>query len=452
MAQRPNSASRTHGSERLHAVKANLTVALAALLASTLLLPLVPAQQAQANEPLVFALIEIAKDANPNAAVRALLPGENVEFTIEVSCSSTQTDCVNMKLQDTMPAPLELISVSSATTFYDQTSFNPPGNPNSFELTFNQPVDAGVGSRGLRSGQLVSITVTARVPLNVDASFDGDILTNTAFITVDNPDSNVQDDAQVLLSAPLVLRSTITKTVTPSTIAAFAGTPVNFDLSATNSSNSVVDTLTIQDPADPASSNAFTYLRVTGITNVVFPSGANQVRVDWSDGVIWTNGTPAATATLPIGVPSASIKGLRLIFSNSNPAVDIANGATGSFRIQTETTAIVSTLVTDFAGNNEASSQVQFGGALNAPVVDDGTFVIRRTAISPTATKVFTPDSIVGGEDITVRVGGANGGDFSLSRMTITEPKTGTTSLAAQGISFDRWITGASGIEWPQAR
>ena len=395
---------RTNGSRRLLAVKAAFMGALATLLATTLVLPLAPPQQAQANEPLVFALIEIAKDANPDASVRALLPGENVEFTIDVSCSSTQTDCVNMKLQDTMPAPLELISVSFANTFYDQTSFNPPANPNSFELTFNQPVDEGVGSRGLQSGQLVSITVTARVPLNVDASFDGDTLTNTAFITVDNPDSNVQDDAQVLLSAPLVLSSTISKTVAPSTIAAFAGVPVNFDLSATNSSNSVVDTLTIQDPTDPASSNAFSYLRVTGLSNVVFPSGANRVQIDWSDGVTWTNGTPAATAILPIGVPLASIEGLRLTFSNSNPAVDIANGATGSFRIQTETTALVSTLVTDFAGNNQASSQVHFGGTFNAAVVADGTFVIRRTAIAPTATKVFTPDSIVGGEDITVRV------------------------------------------------
>jgi hypothetical protein len=414
--------------------------ALATLLATTLIMPLVPAQQADAAEPLVFALIEIAKDADPAATTRALTPGENVEFNIDVSCSSTQTDCVSMKLQDAMPEPLELISVSNSP-YYTQSITG-----NAFELTFTTPLDEG--GIGLQSGELVTVTVTARVPLDADAAFNGQTLTNTAYVTVDNPDSNVQDDAQVLLEVPLDLASTITKTITPAAVTGFPGTPINFDLVGANSSNSAVDTLMIQDPAEPAS-NAFDYLQVTGLTNVVFPSGANRVQVDWYDGTTWTTGTPAATASLPSGVATSLIKGLRLTFSNSNPATDIALGASGSFRIATETTANVSTLTSDFTGTNLASSQVRFGVDSNTPVLDSEDFVIRRTAITPIATKDFNPNAIVGGEDITVTIGGENGGDFNLSRMTLTEPKTGSTSLEDQGISFSEWITGASGIEWP---
>ncbi|MGV8970097.1 MAG: DUF5979 domain-containing protein [Microbacteriaceae bacterium] len=440
MAHFENSRRRAHLSERRRAAKTATMAILASLLTATLIFPLVPAQQADAAEPLVFALIEIAKDADPAAATRAVLPGENVQFDIEVSCSSTQTDCVGMKMQDAMPAPLELVTVSNSLDYTQVVTGN------AFELTFRQPLD--IGGIGLKSGELISVTVTARVPLNANASFDGQTITNTAFITVDNPDSNVQDDAQVLLDIPLALSSTITKTVTPSAVVGFVGTPVNFNLSGSNSSNSVVDTLTIQDPANPAS-NAFDYLAVTGITNVVFPSGANRVQVDWYDGTTWTDGTPAASASLPGGVSPSLIKGLRLTFSNSNPATDIAVGAVGSFRIATQTTSDVSTLVTDVTGNNLASSQVRFGNDSNTRVTANADFVIRRTAIAPEATKDFNPNAIVGGEEITVVVGGANGGDFSLSRMTITEPKTGSTSLADQGISFDRWVVGASGIEWP---
>ena len=100
--------------------------------------------------------------------------------------------------------------------------------------------------------------------------------------------------------------------MSPASVVGLPDTVVNFDLTATNTSNASVDQLIIEDPAEPAS-NAFDYLEVTGLTNVVFPTGANRVRVDWFDGTTWTTGTAAATATLP---PNPSlIKGLRLTFS-----------------------------------------------------------------------------------------------------------------------------------------
>ena len=44
-------------------------------------------------------------------------------------------------------------------------------------------------------------------------------------------------------------------------------------------------------------------------------------------------------------------------------------------------------------------------------------------------------------------VGGTNGGDFAVSRMTITEPKAGTATMTDQGIAFDQWV--GDDIQWP---
>jgi uncharacterized repeat protein (TIGR01451 family) len=120
---------------RAHAV-------VAATLSAILIFPVLGVQAAAAADPLVFALIEVSKTATP-AAPTALIPGENVTFDIEVSCSSTQTDCVNMKLTDAMPAPLALVAVSASPAYTSQITGN------QFVLTFTNPLD--VGGIGLRS-------------------------------------------------------------------------------------------------------------------------------------------------------------------------------------------------------------------------------------------------------------------------------------------------------------
>ena len=66
------------------------------------------------------------------------------------------------------------------------------------------------------------------------------------------------------MSIPLDLESTISKTVTPNSVVGLPNTVVNFDLSATNTSNTAVDKLIIEDPAESAS-NAFDYLSLIHI-------------------------------------------------------------------------------------------------------------------------------------------------------------------------------------------
>ena len=68
-------------------------------------------------------------------------------------------------------------------------------------------------------------------------------------------------------------------------------------------------------------------------------------------------------------------------------------------------------------------------------------------SVNPQASKVFSSDNIVGGQDTTVTLTATNGGNFVLKSMTVTEPSTGTPTLADQGLTFDGWV--ANRIEWP---
>ena len=89
--------------------------AVATAVVAALLVPTTGSLSASAAD-LQPVLIEISKTATP-AAPQALIPGEQVVFDIEVSCSSTDTDCVGMKVTDPLPTPLTLVSVSPSLSY-----------------------------------------------------------------------------------------------------------------------------------------------------------------------------------------------------------------------------------------------------------------------------------------------------------------------------------------------
>jgi len=398
----------------------------------------VPAMAAE----LVPVVIDLAKTTSAPVDGTAGA-NESVTFDFTITCSSTQSDCVNLTLTDSFPAPLVFDSVNTNANYTIGTAAN------GFTLTFTNALDEG--GVGLVAGETVSFQAIGHVVADVDASYDGTTVINTAYATVDNPDSNNQSSAPVGIVAPLVVSSTISKTVTPNTLVGFQDVPVNFALSATNTSNATVDTLEISDPAQASlPTNAYDYLTVTGLSNVVFPTGANRIRVDRYTGTAWVNGTASATATLPAGV----IKGLRFTFSNSNTAVDIAKGATGSVTINTKTNAAAATLTAPFSGLNIASSQVVRGTTLGTIVSANAPFTITPAALRPLATKTFSQHDVLGGENITATLGASNGGDFTMSELAIVEPQTATTSFADQGFEFVAinqgqvfWPTGASSVD-----
>lgn len=425
------------------------SIAVAAIV--TLFAPFVAFQPAAAEpgDPDEPVLVQFEKDAIPPASLAAVEPAGTVTYQFTVNCSSLETDCLDLTLTDVVPAPLVLQSVTTAQSIPPiQTQIT--GNA----FTVRIIDDLGGGLVGLQAGTGIQINATATVPADLSADFDGAILPNTATVTVSNREdlnldpprpSTVQSTAEVLLAVDRTLASQVTKSITPDSATAIQGTPVAMALGATNSSNGSVDSLVIQEPAN-LSSNVLDTLQVTGLSGLTFPSGADRIRVDWYDGTAWTNGTASATAALPSGVPTADIQGLRFTFTSSTGG-RIAIGGTAAITVDAALSASAALVTEPTTVVNTASSWVTFAADTTPAVQATDSIVIGPPAIRPLATKQFGTTYVIGGEQVLVTLGGSNGGDFGVKEMTITEPSPGTTSLAAQGLSFDSWVD--ADIEWP---
>ncbi|MER3389308.1 MAG: DUF5979 domain-containing protein [Microcella sp.] len=419
-------------------------VGLIGLLSPFATLPSAVAAEGDPDEPV---LIQFEKDAIP-AAPTTVGPGQTVTYQFTINCSSLETDCLDLTLADSVPSPLVLQSVTMATQ-------NPPidvqitGN----DFTVEVIDDLGGGFTGMQAGTGVQLNATATVPSDISSDLDGVALTNTATVTVSNradlaldpPRPNlVESSAEVLLAVPRLLGSDTTKTVTPESTPAVLGRTVAFELGATNTSNGSVDELVIQEPAD-TSSTILDYVTITGLSALELPEGADRVRVDWFDGTVWATGSAAATATLPDGVDTAQIRGLRFVFTSSTGRVD--RGAAGGITIEGELTATAAALDSTTTLTNTASSWVRFGGTTTTAEPAADTIRLDPSSISPIATKQFDSSYVIGGALERVTIGGQNGGDFPLKELTLTEPAPGSSSLADQGLSFDSWIDAE--IEWP---
>ncbi|MFN4001097.1 DUF5979 domain-containing protein [Microcella sp.] len=424
-------------------------IAVVALL--TLFAPFLAFQPATAAEgdPDEPVLVQFEKDAIPAAADAAVAPGGTVTYQFTINCSSLETDCLDLTLDDVVPEPLELQTVTTAQSI-------PPIDVEITGNTFSVRVidDLGGGLVGLQAGTGIQINATATVPADLSADWDGAVLPNTATVSVANREdlaldpprpSSVESSAEVRLEVERTLASQVTKTVTPDSATAVAGTPVAIALGATNSSNGSVDSLVVQEPAD-TSSTVLSLLQPTGFSGLTMPSGADRVRVDWFDGSVWSQGTAAPTASLPSGVDAADIRALRLVFTSSTGG-RIAVGATAAITLDTELSATAALVTEPTTIVNTASSWVVADSESTTPVQATDSIVIGPPSIRPVATKQFDVNSIIGGQQVLATLGGSNGGDFGLRELTLTEPAPGSTSLADQGLSFTSWVQ--ADIEWP---
>ena len=104
---------------------------IAAALSMLMVVPVtgLPAAYAADLEPV---LIELSKEAVLTPADHALIPGEHVDYSITVTCSSTITDCINMKVTDSFPEPLVFNQVTTASADYSVGTA-----PNGFVLNFS---------------------------------------------------------------------------------------------------------------------------------------------------------------------------------------------------------------------------------------------------------------------------------------------------------------------------
>ncbi|MEN9621391.1 MAG: hypothetical protein RL499_1584, partial [Actinomycetota bacterium] len=417
----------------------------------TLFAPFIAFQGATAAEgdPDEPVLVQFNKDAIPPAALAAVAPAGTVTYQFTINCSSLETDCLDLTLTDVVPDPLILQSVTTAQSI-PPISTTIVGN----EFTVRIVDDLGGGLVGLQAGAGIQINATATVPADLSADYDGVILSNTATVTVSNREdlaldpprpATLQSSAEVRLEVTRTLASQVTKSITPESATAIEGTPVAMALGATNSSNGSVDSLVIQEPAN-LSSTVLDTLQVTGLSGLTFPSGADRIQVDWYNGSTWTNGTPSATAALPSGVPTANIQALRFTFTSSTGG-RIAIGGTAAITVDAALSASAALVTEPTTVVNTASSWVTYASDTTPAVQATDSIVIGPPSISPVATKQFGATYVIGGDQVLVTLGGANGGDFGLKEMTITEPSPGTTSLHDQGLSFDSWVD--ADIEWP---
>ncbi|CAN5559823.1 hypothetical protein BH10ACT7_BH10ACT7_13640 [soil metagenome] len=420
---------------------AGVSAAVVAFLALSVLSPL--SAVADDYDPLAHVLVQLQKTVTPET-VSPATPNGRVTYSIGVNCSDLETDCINLRIEDALPAPLVLQSVAMTEN---------PGAPdaptsdivitgNSFVATFTN--NLGGGNQGLVAGVSAEFIVTAIVPQDASADLDGQTLVNTAYAKLDNLNSDKSSSASIPLSVPVTLGAQLTKTISPDTVPAVAGTVATVTLDAQNKANRSVDSLVIQDPG--TTTNLFDYAAVTGITVPTWPTGADRVQVDWFTSS-WQTGTPQAQGAIAVPGTASAIKGLRFTFTSTTGGIARDAHAVVAIATALRSGSIITNINPSVRSDNTASAVVSYNSVTSSPASASASLTINKVTVNPLATKLFTPDSVVGGKKTTVMLTGSNGGTYVLKSLSITEPAAGTPTLDAQGLTFDSWAT--SSIEWP---
>ncbi len=413
-----------------------VTSALLGLLGSLALTT--PALAADGEEdPLAFVDVQLTKSVDKTL----VLPGETITYTLDVNCRSIDVDCINIVIDDTIPAPFVLQDVVldsvASETILD------PTDPNKFTVRYLQNLQGNM--LGLNAGTITSFTVTALLPEDVSADYDGATVKNTAYAILDNVGSNVDDDVDVVLSVPLTLSATAGKSFAQTAQASVPGLENSFTITGTNTANAGVDAMVLED----ATPGAFTDLAVTGASLVgSMPAGADRVTTDWLIDGVWIAGEPASDIALPDD-PS-TLEGLRFTFSSSTGET-IARNASASILVNVAQRASVSTITSSRVLTNTVHVWVVRDDQSSDPnavaATKSATLTLTKTNVSPVASKSFSTNSVVGGNLVTVTLGASNGGTFTLDSMTITEPQTGELTLQQQGLAFEGFV--ADDVAWP---
>jgi uncharacterized repeat protein (TIGR01451 family) len=372
--------------------------------------PVVPVAADQLpNPPDPTAVLDIEK----TASAAEVGPGDTLVYTIEVGCSAiSDVGCRGAITTDAIPEPFVIDSVT-------------PSGPNDAaepevagqNVTVTWIEDIGAGATGMLDNTTSQVAISVHVPEDVSYDFNGVTVANQALAEATNA-TDVPASVDVTINVPLDLATSATKTFTPDTALAAAGTPVTAALTGTNDSNATVDTLVIQDPTDPtATPNPFTYLGFTGFGAVTAPEGATATTYEvYVDGA-WVE---APGGDLPAGVDPADVQGARVTFTGAIPP-----GATGSVDLDLETTVDAAAVPETTTITNNVQSAVTLDGETATGPASD-TFTLQANTVEVTASKSFDPDLVIAGEPSTVTLGGRNDSPLMIDSMTITEPSSGT--------------------------
>ncbi|MGO4592198.1 DUF5979 domain-containing protein [Leifsonia sp. 2TAF2] len=400
----------------------------------------VPAANA---DDLGSGVLNLSKTAN----VTEVEPGQSFLYTLNYGCSSTTTGCVNATLTDPVPAPLQIVGKPNVVGAGSVTT---TVNGNTVTVAFADNVPNTVpASTGLAAGTTGSVQIQVTMPADVDKSFDGVQLTNTATFQATNA-STVSGAVPVTVHVPDVIQASVSKTWTPGSTQYNPGETSQVALSVTNTSNIPATSLTIAEPTDPAApSSTFSYYDLAGFGAVTFPEGSDQVQV-----IALTAGGPAAgpvgaTPQLAAGVQPGDVTGLQFVFSSSTGDTIAAGGAAGSVALTLAQRATDRTTAASLVTGGTRTNQV--GASVSTPNGDgqappaSAQQVVAPLTVSVAADKSFVERQIPAGESSVGTLVARNTSTGPLMSLTVREPGTG--SFFTDKVTFGGFATGAA---WPQ--
>jgi len=416
-----------------------------------LMSPLVTAAPAYAADTAAMTL-------SKTADLTEVEPGDTFNYRIQVGCSVLTQECINATLTDSIPSQF-IVGAAGTINVTPPLPADVSVVGQDVTVEFQAPLASPVGQFGL-SNEIVTVVVP--VTVRSDLPFTPTPLTipNTAVVDSDNTAAK-DSSVDVTLTVPLQLATTASKSFAPSTVLGAVGSPTVVTIGGTNTSNSLIDTFTVQDPQLPEVGTGIfaETLLVQSLDDAQWPQGATSAIVSvWNaNDLTWVEGdsvaAPGALA-LPAGVAAADIRGVRIAFSSGGAAA-IPTGATASFDLATTVRQSGSG-----ARSNTSTSIVELG---ENSAVDSETrsLTLQAATSSVAAVKTIAPERIatvafegIDNTSAVVSLTGSNSGTVPLRSLSISEPSV-PDSLAASnplapahpggGLLFDAF----GSIVWP---
>ncbi|MDR0625802.1 MAG: hypothetical protein LBG11_00855, partial [Bifidobacteriaceae bacterium] len=439
-----------------------LLIALAVATSLVLSLPMVFVNQnARADGPKH---LQVA--ASINQKTSAVVPHTDlIEYEVTVSC--TEADCVEAKLTDRLPAELDGFLVESFrvssnpsvehTTHWSEGSTvleavpTTLGAATALELEFEDSL-AG-GGAGMPNGLFVTVLLRLRAPVSLTPASEivGRPITFNPRATASNA-ADASSRAELTVTVAPALAAGLTKSWEPT--AAAVGAPSTITLTAFNTSNTTVDSLTLSEPADPTAANPFEAVDFAGFgAESTLPGGAATVQVDAYVAGGWVTGTPSPSYAIPGAVNPTQVEGLRFTYApapDSALAIDTQEAAKAVVILNVVQRAVARSGSPSYTSTdtrvevtNRASAQVAEDSAVSPTAVAEAKYTVvgsapaidiekRMGAASPRA-----DSSVIRGNDVIAAIKAQNLTPVSgVTKMAIAD------TLAGTGLSFVAWEEG----------
>ncbi|MDF7663186.1 hypothetical protein PT282_00620 [Bifidobacterium sp. ESL0763] len=398
--------------------------------------------------------------SDPNA----LQSGDVFLYQFDLRCS--ESNCVDVKLTDTLPAQLHGFQIVDLRVDSDlrgtvawkegETALGSQpatvGNATSFEVTPGQKFET---ANGVESGLVVNRTGTVTLKLKVPENFSPDdsrahaTIANSSTLSAANS-KPCNGTSPITMDVETLLKGASTAAFDPTTSPYNAGGAEGLNLTVTNGSNVKVDKLTVQVPQDAGAadnaqqlgeSNPFRYFDFAGFpgTATVMPAGATKVEVDayvkdagtgkWK----WVKGTAANTFALPASVTAASkVGGLRFVYTGAmNSGATIPGGGHIALKLKQRasdrndaTNALFANLTTPTTVNATTQSSVAKGAQASDSVASDPTSVTLSPAeLNVSVSESFAPGSHPAGNKAKATLIVTNGATGAADKMQVSAGK-----------------------------